>query len=304
MSPAKYPELIKDLEPFHYREQLNIVQKFPMEVQLRDMAEVGIDCAVLSGNPRLHSVEDCRLFNDEIARWVEAHPDKFIGFAHAPPIGEDGLAELERAVKDLGFKAYQGHISNVDFQMMDSEELYPLYKKAEQLDIPIFVHPSSHPLYPSAFPEPIQKRVRPYSSGVNREFDLIIAIICLVQSDVLEKFPTLKFVFSHLGGGISAMMGRIWSTEGLDDERRKPRERAWENFKKIYVDTAGFRADIDTLKFALTKISPTKIVFGTDCPPGSPKEITHFVKDIKNLEISEKDKDLILGGNAATLLKL
>lgn len=304
LSPKEYPEMVKGGEGSHYSEQLNLAQKYPIDVQLKDMKTLGIDRACLSGNPVWDNVEHCRLFNDEIAKWVKAHPDKFIGFAHAPPIGEAGLEELDRAVKDLGFKAYAGHISNVGFKMLDSPDLFPFYKKVTDLSIPIFIHPSSYALYPYAFPEPIQSSVKKYSSGVDREFDLIIAVLCLVNGPVLEKFPKLKFVVGHVGGGISAMMGRIWSTEGVLEEQRKVREKSKKNFERLYVDTAGIRSDIDTLKFALTKISPKRMVFGTDCPPNEPKQAAHFVKDIKNLGISDKDKELILGGNAKELLKI
>ena len=305
MSPKEYAEMIKGVDDFHYHEQLNISSKYPMDVQIKDMKSVGIDMACLTGNPLWDSVKYCKLFNDEMAKWVKAHPDKFIGFACAPPIGDGGLEEIDRVVKDLGFKAYAGHISNIGFKMLDSPELYPFYKKISDLDIPIFVHVAKNPVYPFALPEPIQSGVRKYSSGVDREFDLIIATITLSTSEVLEKFPKLKFVLGHLGGGIAAMWGRIWSTEGLENQEQiKTRQRAQKNFEKLYVDTAGIRADIDTLKFALTKISPKRIVFGTDCPPGNSKEISHFVKDIKKIDISDKDKELILGGNAKEILKI
>ena len=79
-----------------------------------------------------------------------------------------------------------------------------------------------------------------------------------------------------------------------------------EYFSKIYVDTAGFRADIDTLKFSLTKISPNRIIFGTDYPPELPypKEIKDFIQKINSLNVSDKDKRAILEENANSLLKI
>ena len=42
--------------------------------------------------------------NDNLARIVRLHPDRFSGFAHHDVFSEDASSELERAVKDLGLK--------------------------------------------------------------------------------------------------------------------------------------------------------------------------------------------------------
>ena len=76
-------------------------------------------------------------------------------------------------------------------------------------------------------------------------------------------------------------------------------------FEKIYVTMAAYYTDIDTLKFALTKIGAKKILFGTDLPVGritDPKEVERHIQNLKKLDISDKDMQLILEGNAATLL--
>ena len=320
MAPKKYADMVKGTDK--YGEQLRMAQRFPMDVQLRDMDEAGIDKAVLTGNPRW-ILRDCQVFNYEIAKWGKEHPDRFIGFAHAPPLGEEGLEELDRAIKDLGFKGCMFR-SNIDFKLLDSPDFYPFYKKVEELDVPLFVHPASHPLYPHAVPaalkksvseyeisgSPGERRVRAYniSGGAGREFDLIMAIVKLIDGGVLERFPNLNVVVSHLGGGIASILPRFYGSGGRDEETRNAVEKSMKLFSRLYFDAAGNHGDVDALKCALIKISPKRIVFGTDCPPGGQMkgttEIKRFIQDIQSLDISDNDKQRILGGNAAALLKI
>ena len=84
-------------------------------------------------------------------------------------------------------------------------------------------------------------------------------------------------------------------------------EQFKKHFEKIYVDMAAYYTDIETLKFAVTKIGAKRILFGTDLPAGritDPQEVKRHIQNIKKLDLSEKDVQLILEGNAATLLKL
>ena len=81
------------------------------------MDEAGIDIQVLSLND-----PGCQLFdtaeatalvkktNDELAQVIRKHPDRFIGLAALAPQNPEGAAEeLERTVKELGFRgAYLG----------------------------------------------------------------------------------------------------------------------------------------------------------------------------------------------------
>lgn len=316
LQSKKNAERAKGIEQYGSN-QMRLAQGFPMDVQLRDMDEAGMDRAVLTGV--IYDLEGCRVLNDEIAEWVEEHPDRFIGFAHTMPMGgEAALDELDRAVKDLGFKGcmIRSTINSGTEEdsknsiLLDDPAVFPFYKKIVELDIPLFVHPAFFPLYPHALPDPLRRSLKALSnmsSGCGREFECMAAVVRLVDGGVLEKFPSLKVVVAHLGGGISAILARLWGTAGrVGEENRKAAEKSMKYFYEIYFDTAGNRADIDALKFALTKISPKRIMFGTDYPQElrDLREIKRNIQDIKSLDISDKDKQLILEGNAATLLRI
>src|SRR5216684_1342046 len=80
--------------------------------RLHHMDVMGVDVQVLSYPlsglqvlPAAEAVPLARDANDQLATAIQAHPDRFAGFATLPtPDPSAAAAELERAVKKLGFK--------------------------------------------------------------------------------------------------------------------------------------------------------------------------------------------------------
>jgi aminocarboxymuconate-semialdehyde decarboxylase len=83
----------------------------------------------------------CRSYNNSIGRIIKRFPGKFIGLVTVP-LQDARLAarELERAVRELGMHAPVSYTS-VNDKDIDAEELWPFYQKAEELNVPIIVHP-------------------------------------------------------------------------------------------------------------------------------------------------------------------
>ena len=126
------------------------------ESRIADMDRNGISVQVLSkagnhigpsadlfdGN---EAVSFARKFNDEFARKVAERPDRFAAFAHLPvSIPEAAADELERTVRDFGFKGtlISGTIRGA---FLDDPKFAPLLARAEQLGVPIYVHPGMPP---------------------------------------------------------------------------------------------------------------------------------------------------------------
>src|SRR3954466_15154858 len=99
------------------------------EVTLRRAAEAGIDRTVIFPieNPTYEKA------NEEIARLVEKHPGKFIGFAKHDPDREAGKIErlLTREIKQRGLKGLKLH-KTPSREMLDV---------VADLGIPILFHP-------------------------------------------------------------------------------------------------------------------------------------------------------------------
>ena len=108
----------------------------------------GIDAQVVSYasgipatmEPEL-SIPLCRDVNNEMAEKAAAYPGRFYLFAHLPlGDGREAAEELERCVKKLGFVGamLSGHYHDLPY---DDEHYFPIFEKAQELDVPVYLHP-------------------------------------------------------------------------------------------------------------------------------------------------------------------
>lgn len=274
---------------------------------LQFMDDAGIDMAVLTTN-LISGLEPMRRWNDFCAKVVKENPKRFVGFASVPPLGgEPALDELERAVKELGLKGV--HMwANIEGCPLDSRELWPFYEKASELGIPIDVHISPEPVGFSALDAPYALYY-----VIAREFDICATTLRICLGGVLEDFPHLTFIINHFGGGVSSLIERIdaymsyvgpsWPSFYRD----KPLiSKPWrEYFDKLYFNMAGREVGIGALKCALTSISPSRLVFGTDWPFNydyNPQGVKQYIEEIRKLDLPPESVEAMLGGNAAKLL--
>src|SRR5919106_2435768 len=79
---------------------------YDLDLQLRDMADAGVDVSVLSCLLGwTATLEECRLINDDLADVQARYPDHFIGLAQAPVLeGKQALLEINRSLRSLGLK--------------------------------------------------------------------------------------------------------------------------------------------------------------------------------------------------------
>lgn len=276
--------------------------------RLRDMDVAGIDTAVLSAPLPQASLEDCRLVNDEFYRLAFEHRGRLVPLAHVPALGgEPALSELDRCVKELGFRGVLLW-SDIGGEPLDARALWPFYEKVASLGLVIFIHPALLPIGAEYMAEHDLARM------VGREFGLILAVMRLVAGGVLDAFPTLKICLSHCAGGALPLVGRmrgyldreLLGTAGDPKQGTKP-ARAIENYlRELYYDTGGFFGDLAAVRASLLVVPPSQILFGTDYPQeirtGELKR--DFVRAIRAMDIAAADRDAILGGNAARLLRL
>ena len=140
------------------------LQAFPalplMQAQLRDvdagriaaMDAAGVDLQVLSlmapGVEQLDpadAIAVARDANDQLGTAVQRHPTRLAGFAAIPsPAPEAAADELERTVRDYGFKGGQisGHIRG---RYLDDHVFWPILERAEALQVPLYLHPAPPP---------------------------------------------------------------------------------------------------------------------------------------------------------------
>lgn len=277
------------------------------DVRLAAMDEAGIDRQVLShGAPASQKLSPdiatdlTRRINDRLAEICARHPDRFSGFAALPtPNPEDAARELERCVTQLGFKGAMIHgLTNGAF--IDQKKFWPIFAAAEELDVPIYLHPSvPHPAvmehyyddYAKAFPTVI----RP-AWGFTVE--TATAAIRLVLSGVFDTHPKLQIILGHLGEALPFLLWRI--NQALSRPGQKSlsfRDIFCNNF---HVTTSG-NFSTPALICTILEMGIDRVMFAVDYPYVTNTDGTDW---LNALQISPADKAKLAGGNARALLKL
>jgi predicted TIM-barrel fold metal-dependent hydrolase len=279
-------------------------QLFDLSAQIRDMDRAGIDVAVQSCILGWDTtLENCQLLNDCGAKLQRDYPGRFVALAHAPVLESAGVREIDRAVRELGLKGVTIS-SQVNGLSLDAKEFTPFYDLVNRLGVPIFVHPA---LGPKGY-----DLMKDYMLPVilTREFDLGVAVTRLIAGGVVERYPDLRFVFAHFGGGLAGYKERI----ARSSYRFKLPKSFDEYFDRLYFDMAGFEGSMIALRCALEVIKPERLVFATDYPQnfnnGDPKQgksingVNEYIGEIRRLPLASQVKEAMLGGTAARLLNL
>jgi predicted TIM-barrel fold metal-dependent hydrolase len=279
---------------------------YDLDEHIRMMDLAGIDAAWLTSAAGMSAdIERSRLCNDTASKAERDYPGRFIGAAHANPLGgAEAMKELRRSRDELGF---QGVVitSEQNGLYLDAPEFEPFWAEAGRLGMFVFVHPALRLNHSQQFDGYDTAR------SVGREFSLIMATIRLINSGVFDRHPGLVVHMAHLGGGIASMLGRIrsyqdkdfWGTAGNPRHGMKPLKDFDHYFAhNIVFDTAGFCGAIGAVKAALVEIPAARIVFATDYPQEirGREAVRDFVKDLRALG---RDGERILSGNVGLLLK-
>lgn len=294
------------------------IQKFgfdqkQIEERLKDMDEAGIDMQVLSyifpideSIDAAEATSIAKNANNELAKIVQKYPKRFAAFAAIALQNPDVAAdELERAVKKLGLKATMIFLPVRGG--LDDKKYWVIFKKAEELDVPIYMHPGP----------PSPDMIKPFLTypilrdavwGYSAEGGL--QAMRLIVSGLFDKYPNLKIILGHLGEGIPYWLWRIdnrWSKDKDIDRyipiagpiklKRTPVQYFKENF---YITTSGMFWPL-ALQFVNTVLGSDRILFSVDYGAESNKEAVKF---IESTPISENDKEKICHLNAEKLLRL
>ncbi len=284
----------------------------PMTIEnaLEAQAGAGIDLTVISnaihelrGMTPDEQLSAVRELNRYLAEMQDSHAGKVAAMACTAPCGGDAfLKELERAITEDGLK---GVIITASLQgaYPDDDEAEGFFDLMQRLDAPVMIHPPA-----VGFGE---ERMGDYrlASSVGRPFDTCLALARLIVRGIFEKFPNLKLIGSHLGGGICEIIGRMDYAYELQEEayflgsyepmliNRKPSEY----LKMMYLDSVSYH--LPAIRCVVESIGVDHVLFGTDAPPLTllkPKGL----QLIRDLGLAPADEEKLLGGNAARLFNL
>jgi aminocarboxymuconate-semialdehyde decarboxylase len=268
------------------------------------------DCNLMPGDVS-NQLAYARVLNDGMAELMEESKGRLIAAAAIPmaSMEQGGRQEMERAIKDLGLKAI-GIPSNINGKPVDSPEFEPFWAQAAEMNVPVYIHPQ----------DPAGTSDRSYEA----QYDLIhnfgwpyettLMLSRLVFSGIMERYPALKVVSHHLGGGmIPFYWGRTLETYEPENQKQNYGGQApalpkplFAYFSRFYYDTAVGGSAI-AIRCAYDVFGADPLIFATDAPwgPGSGEfRLAEYPKVIESLGLPEEDKRKILGENARKMLNL
>jgi predicted TIM-barrel fold metal-dependent hydrolase len=276
--------------------------------RIKSMDDAGIDVQVLShGAPSAQKLAAdigpaiAKAANDRLYEICQANPDRLAGFAALATADPNSATdELERAVTKLGFKGAMIHGLTGGELFIDDQRFWPIFERAEALDVPIYLHPGipHEKVIDVYLGDYIEKYPGFLNAGWGFTLETATAGIRLVLSGVFEKYPNLKIILGHLGETLPFLMWRI------DLALNRPGNDGVE-FRKIfsnnfYITTSGFFSD-PALMLCIQEMGADHILFAIDYPfvPNEPGP-----KWMERVMLNSEDKAKILHGNSERLLKM
>lgn len=255
---------------------------------VQEMDEAGIDKTVLLALDyefAFRGKASYRYNNDYMAGILKDFPDRFVGFAGIDPRrGKEAIVELERCVGDLGFRGVK--LWPLTGFYPDDTTFYPFYERVEDLGVSILCHTGTSPA----------KTYLKYNQPV-------------YVDKVAVDFPKINIILAHIG--------RPWTAEAIALAVKNP---------NVYFDISSWQV---AFKAAPVHFFQTlgeakmmcrgvqKILLGSDWPFFEKVlPLKDWVEGIKAMKIpqplqmlglrefKEEDKKMILGGNAARVLRL
>jgi predicted TIM-barrel fold metal-dependent hydrolase len=202
---------------------------------------------------------------------------------------------LERCVKELGFVAWHTH-SDLNGASLEEARFRPLFQKAAELDIYIYLHPALPHIegidqYGFTFAGP----------GAGFTIGTMLTVLKLIVSGLFDEIPGIKLVLGHLGEAIPFLLDRIdnrlnFLPNKMIRNKRLPSDYFRTNIK---VTTSG---NMSSAAFACTKevIGIENILFGSDYPFENLGDMTHFVN---TLPLTEQERGKLFYQNAQLLLQ-
>src|SRR6266571_6830898 len=234
---------------------------------IEDMDRGGVAASVVSvTNPGLWfgdkaaAIRLARACNEYAAKLVADHPNRFGFFAAMP------LPEVDATLKEIAY-AYDtlkadgiGFFTSYGETWLGNPAYRPVMEELNRRNAVVHVHPTAANCCRNLNYAP---GVGPGSMEYGTDTTRAITGICF--SGDASRFPNIRWIWSHAGGTVPFLAGRI------DGASRTAGDRLPNGFmhelKKFYYDLAG-AANPGAVASLLKLVTTAQVLFGTDFPPG------------------------------------
>jgi aminocarboxymuconate-semialdehyde decarboxylase len=265
-----------------------------MDDQRVDVHALSLTLPMVNWAPAPFGLKLAQTFNDACAAAHTEHPKRFFGLAtlpmQAPPVA---LAELDRAAKLPGLRGL--YLStHINGKNLDDKAYLPFFARCQELGWPVFLHPL----------DPVgAERMGSYylRNLLGNPYDTGIAAASLVFGGVMDAFPKLEVVLPHAGGTFPALIGRLDHGTEVRAELKHMKRPASAYLRRFHYDTIAYNPQL--ISNLIRLVGADRVVMGSDFPfdmgIDKPVELVEGLGDL-----TPSDRELILGKNAARLLRV
>ena len=254
--------------------------------------------------------------HDVARRW----PGRFGFFATLPlPDVDASVEEARHAFDELGADGV-GLLTNHDGIYPGDARLDPLYAELDARDAVAFVHPTVQAASATALDGTQASAPSLQPSLLEFPFETTRAVATLLVSRMLERFPRIRHVFTHSGGCVPSVSGRLIdrgpivaeytamaanggspSIERLEELLERAQLDAADALATLHYDVA-LSTDRQAL-CGLTRLVPaSRLLLGTDFPMGQEIGAHVTLRGVDSFPgFTEADRSAVRSGNAARL---
>jgi len=268
--------------------------------RLETMDAAGVDIQVLSVSaPALYftegqpALELARRVNDDLAALAAEAPSRFRTMATLPLTDPELVNdELARCLDVLGASGAM-IMTNIAGVPLDDLRFEQFYAFANDRSLLLHVHPTVP--VETGFPTD-----RALTLAVQALGETGITISRLIVAGVMERYPKIRWVFSHLGGSLPLAVARLDSAYRRFPEAQEHITRAPSEFvRELYYDTASIQPP--AIRFAAETLGADRLVFGSDYPHVGGAPQVHL-DALEAAALADADVSAILGDRARSLL--
>ena len=231
------------------------------------------------------------LWNEEMAAAQRKYPGRFWGTAAVPlKDTKTAIEVLDHAINTLGLYGANLPGSVGTDARIDAERLWPFYERAQELDVPLFLHPTD-----AIFTDILEGYNDTLHFSLGRVIEVSVGAARLVLSGLMEHCQDLKIVMSHTGGALPYQSGRM----DKNTKAAKLPRPASEYLHRMYTDTVSPHAA--GIKFAIDYYGIDNVMYGSDYPCWEPAEALRLINDI---DLTDEQKQKLFVDNVKRIFNL
>jgi len=298
--------MLEEKERIHAEHGNSAMYSWTAEQAIDAMDKAGVDFAVASiSTPGVWYGDVAlgrrlsRQWNEAAAETVHKYPARFGFFAPVPlPDTEGSLKEIDYAYGSLKADGIN-FLSNYQGKWLGDPSFAPVMEELDRRNAIVYVHPTFSPCCSGPM---VPGLVAPI---LEFPYDTTRTIVSLITSGTTTRFPHIRWIFSHGGGALAGVYGRIEHLEKMPAYRGKVPAGMHAELAKLYYDTASLSPD-STLPALLKIVPSSQILLGSDYPLAGPPPtdvmIKRAVEEFEAMKPSPRLRRAVERDNAIRLL--